>query len=119
MTLDEQFSALADGYRRRLLVSLETKPTRPARLLSSTEISSHEPTESSSHESTKISSHEPEYEDLLLRHVHLPKLVAHGYIDWNEETWQVTRGPKFDELRPLLRVLLANWSTLSEVEPGD
>ncbi|AUV80735.1 transcriptional regulator [Salinigranum rubrum] len=103
MTLDEQFSALADEYRRQLLVSLETKSTRPARLLSSTEAGSHG----------------PEFEDLLLRHVHLPKLVAHGYIDWNEETWQVTRGPKFEELRPLLRVLLANWSTFSEVELGD
>lgn len=51
--------------------------------------------------------------------MHLPKLAAHGYIDWDEETWQVTRGPKFEELRPLLRVLLANWSTLSEAEPGD
>ncbi len=40
-----------------------------------------------------------------LRHVHLPKLVVTGYVEWNESTGEITRGPAFDELVPLLRVL--------------
>lgn len=40
-----------------------------------------------------------------MRHVHLPKLVEHGFIEWNEETHEVTKGPNFDEIRPLLELL--------------
>lgn len=35
-------------------------------------------------------------------HVHLPLLEQQGYIDWDRRHHEVTRGPRFDELRPLL-----------------
>lgn len=42
-----------------------------------------------------------------LHHVHLPKLVDAGYIEHDRETGEVRRGPKFDQIAPLLR-LMAN-----------
>lgn len=40
-----------------------------------------------------------------MQHVHLPKLVEYGFIDWNREAHEVTKGPNFDEIRPLLELL--------------
>ncbi|WP_311173586.1 hypothetical protein [Halobellus ordinarius] len=42
---------------------------------------------------------------ITMRHVHLPKLVDHGFIEWKEESREVIKGPKFDEIRPLLELL--------------
>ena len=33
---------------------------------------------------------------------HLPCLEAAGYIVWNRETGEITKGPKFEEIEPLL-----------------
>lgn len=35
-------------------------------------------------------------------HVHLPLLEKQGYIRWDRRHHEVTEGPRFDELRPLL-----------------
>ena len=40
-----------------------------------------------------------------LYHRHLPKLAEMGLIEWNRETHQVTRGPEYERLRPLLAFL--------------
>ena len=40
-----------------------------------------------------------------MQHVHLPKLVEYGFIEWDEESHEVMKGPKFDEIRPLLELL--------------
>lgn len=40
-----------------------------------------------------------------MQHVHLPKLVDYGFIEWNKETHEVIKGPKFDKIRPLLELL--------------
>ncbi len=40
-----------------------------------------------------------------MKHVHLPKLEAYGFIDWDRETHEVTKGPKFEEIRPLIELL--------------
>jgi hypothetical protein len=40
-----------------------------------------------------------------LRHVHLPKLCQWGYITWNREADEVTRGPAFDEIQLALTAL--------------
>lgn len=42
---------------------------------------------------------------ISMHHVHLPKLADYGFIEWNEETHEVMKGPKFDEIRPLLELL--------------
>ncbi|MEF8841179.1 MAG: hypothetical protein V5A62_06080 [Haloarculaceae archaeon] len=36
---------------------------------------------------------------------HLPKLAAYGFVDWNRETDEVTRGAEFDGIVPLLELL--------------
>lgn len=38
-------------------------------------------------------------------HVHLSKLVEYGFINWNRDAHEVTQGPNFDEIEPLLQLL--------------
>jgi len=40
-----------------------------------------------------------------LYHVHLPKLAEAGYIEWDADTHTIRRGPNFDEIVPLLRLM--------------
>ena len=40
-----------------------------------------------------------------LQHVHLPKLAEAGYIDWDAKTQTIRRGPNFNEIAPLLRLI--------------
>jgi len=40
-----------------------------------------------------------------MKHVHLPKLVDHGFIEWDRDTHEVTKGENFEEIRPLLELL--------------
>ena len=52
-------------------------------------------------------------EAVELHHVHLPKLEEAGLIDWNRATDEITRGPQFDEIEPLLSVLAENRAELA------
>ena len=45
-------------------------------------------------------------EPTLLRHNDLPRLTDMGYIEWDDETELITRGPKFDEIEPLLELIV-------------
>lgn len=40
-----------------------------------------------------------------LRHTHLPKLDEAGYIEWDPETGTISKGPRFEEVEPLLDLL--------------
>ncbi|WP_089669548.1 DUF7344 domain-containing protein [Halobacterium jilantaiense] len=88
---DTLFTALADENRRRLLTLLATAsdgdpPVRvPEDLLVSTPTS-------------------PETA-VRLHHVHLPKLAAMGYVEWDPDSGTVRRGPAFEDLLPLLTVI--------------
>ncbi len=42
---------------------------------------------------------------VAMQHVHLPKLVEYGFIEWNRDTHEVMKGPEFDEIRPMLELL--------------
>jgi len=42
---------------------------------------------------------------VTMQHLHLPKLADYEFIEWNKDTHEVTKGPKFDEIRPLLELL--------------
>jgi|AntRauTorcE11897_2_1112592.scaffolds.fasta_scaffold00383_16 hypothetical protein len=40
-----------------------------------------------------------------LYHNHLPKLTEAGYVEWNPDTGELSRGPSFDDVEPLVRLL--------------
>lgn len=86
---DEPFDALANEHRRSLLIALsENNPRTVTEDATATGDDGTAPTEH------RLSTE--------MYHVHLPKLDAYGYVRWDEETGEVTKGPQFDELRPLL-----------------
>ena len=49
-----------------------------------------------------------------LRHNHLPKLAAAGYIDWNRQTDTFACGPRFDAVAPALELLVAHSDRLPD-----
>ena len=42
---------------------------------------------------------------IQLVHVHLPKLDDWGFIDWDREAGQVRKGPSWDAIAPILRLI--------------
>lgn len=40
-----------------------------------------------------------------LIHVHLPKLAEMGFIKWDQENNTISKGPRWDEIVPLLRLI--------------
>lgn len=107
ITNDEVFDALADIQRRQLLVHLLHDDPLPVPRLSSVSremIRAHETLLreylSDSREISKASK-----ADIRTHHVHLPKLAEYGYITWLRDAHMVTKGPDFDEVRPVLEVV--------------
>ena len=90
ISFDDIVDALADVQRRKVLVALlEHNPQDDAPVVIADSDSEADAVERL----------------VTMQHVHLPKLVDYGFIEWNEETHEVTKGPKFDEIRPLLELL--------------
>lgn len=90
---DHAFDALADPDRRQLLFALlTTTPADPT--LDPVDPVIDDPT-TGDHTATR----------LQLQHMHLPKLAEMGVIDWDGETDTVAKGPHWDDIAPLLRVL--------------
>ena len=48
---------------------------------------------------------DPETVGIELTHTHLPKLDDAGYIDWDRETREISKGPRFEEIEPFLELL--------------
>lgn len=88
------FAALADSRRRQLVFALfDAEPQDgddfdPLDLLSDGETPAD-----------RAVTH------LELKHSHLPKLAEVGFIEWNRESGTLSKGPKWDEIAPLLEVL--------------
>ena len=90
ISFDEIMDALGDVQRRKLLVALlEHNPQDDAPVVIAD-------SESESDTVERL---------VTMRHTHLPKLVDYGFIEWNEDTHEVMKGPNFDEIRPLLELL--------------
>lgn len=49
---------------------------------------------------------EVEARETLLYHQHLPRLDEVGLIEWDEDTGVVTRGPRFEDSRPLIESIV-------------
>ncbi|WP_440769893.1 hypothetical protein [Natronorubrum sp. DTA28] len=51
------------------------------------------------------------------QHVHLPMLDEYGFIDWYPNANAIEAGPRFDEIRPVLKVLAEHHETFSTTLP--
>ncbi|MFC6719418.1 hypothetical protein ACFQGT_02460 [Natrialbaceae archaeon GCM10025810] len=97
-TLDDRLRALSHGHRRRTLLALLDGDSNGAGFDASGRI---EPADGDRDAACE------------LRHVHLPMLADMKFIDWSRTDGDVTRGPRFDEIEPLLAVLSENRERLS------
>lgn len=88
VSFDEMVDALADIQRRKLLVALldhNPQDDSPA-VIGGAEVDT--------------------LQNLIsMKHVHLPRLAEYGFIIWDEEQNEVSKGPQFDEIRPLIELL--------------
>ncbi|ELY75168.1 hypothetical protein C487_13492 [Natrinema pallidum DSM 3751] len=49
-----------------------------------------------------------------MKHTHLPLLEDYGFIDWDRDTHEVTKGPNFDDIRPFLEMIVAHQDELPD-----
>ena len=105
--IDHMFDALAAGYRRELLVDLldqtSQRVSRPDGVSSDVDGSNDELLRR--HLSSGREIPDADEDTLRAHHVHLPKLADYGYIEWDRNAHRVTRGPRFDEIRPVVELL--------------
>lgn len=52
--------------------------------------------------------------EIQLIHNHLPKLDSMGYIVWNRDDETIVKGPNWDEIEPVIRLLDNNRGDLPE-----
>lgn len=91
-SLDVPLDALSDSYRRRIL----------------TAVSDHDPRDKNEFVPADFATDDEDLEELraILHHAHLPKLTEYGYIERAPDTGTIRRGPKFDEIAPLLDLMV-------------
>lgn len=89
--LNHSFEALSHPYRRRILTRLHERNPRE---------------EAEFHEVTRGGDDDPDRLAVELHHRHLPKLVDAGFVDWDREEDVVTRGPRFEEIAPLVELMV-------------
>ena len=104
---DRSFDALSNERCRELLVSLLDRDRRIVPELSDT---AREVADSNEELLQKHLASRREIpgvdEDLLrLRLVHLPKIAGYGFVEWDPDANVASRGPRFDDLRPLLEMI--------------
>ena len=99
-SFDGMLNALSNVQRRKLLVALLE----------------HNPQEVSPVVIIDDDSEQTAHEQIVeMNHVHLPKLADYGFIEWDRENEKVSKGPAFDEIRPLVELLDNHQGEL----PGD
>lgn len=90
--LDTALDLLADRYRRRLLIALLE----------------HNPQDGQDTQiPAEITIRDENLDQLQIQivHTHLPKLENSGVIVWDRSSNNVSKGPQFDELLPLLQLM--------------
>ncbi|WP_227380705.1 DUF7344 domain-containing protein [Haladaptatus halobius] len=97
--LSKQLAVLSSVHRRQLLVALAQSNPQ------------HDQTSASGASETTSDEHD---QAIAMQHVHLPVLADHGFIDWEQETQTVTKGPQFDEIEPLLTAVGEHQEVLSD-----
>jgi hypothetical protein len=104
------FKLLAAETRRRVLVSLcETESVRiPDDVLVRSGATARGTPAGGGRGSASTGSPSSRSLELELRHNHLPKLAAEGFVEWDPRAGVAARGPRFGEVEPVLRLLVAN-----------
>lgn len=49
---------------------------------------------------------DPREAELALIHNHLPRLEKGGFIEWDRDSGTISKGPDFDTIEPLLRLIV-------------
>lgn len=104
---DDAFDALADRRRRQLLVDLLYHDPQPVPELSDP---SRELLAANESLLGEFLSGDREIDDadktaVRMYHVHLPKLVEYGYVEWDRDADAVSKGTEFDAIRHLLEMI--------------
>lgn len=87
--LDEIMEALADEHRRQLLAALaEENPEAPVQTPEGVQLG-REPLDNL---------------QIEMYHQHLPQLEEVGFIEWKKEEAVVVKGPKFEQIEPVLEL---------------
>ncbi|PGF16665.1 hypothetical protein CP556_11410 [Natrinema sp. CBA1119] len=104
---DEMFEALADVRRRELLVELLSRERlRISKLTGiSRQIAEADGGLLRTYLSGSGENSDADVELLRKRHVHLPKLASYGFIEWDRDNHIVTRGQRFEDMRPFLELI--------------
>lgn len=104
---DDVFDALADGQQRRLLVGLLERDPQRVPVLSdpSREIARAHGAFRREFLSSDRTLADVDKERVRAHCVHLPQLTEDGFVEWDRDASVVTRGPRFDEMEPLLELL--------------
>lgn len=99
LDIDGALRSFANPYRRQLLVTLLA----------------HNP-EDETAIPDDLTTDDEELELMLIEmeHNHLPKLEELGLIEWDRENGVVRRGPTFQELRPLLELMVKHSDELPD-----
>jgi DNA-binding transcriptional ArsR family regulator len=93
--MDELFEILSNGHRRRVLVALRD----------------HNPQDEDEITSASVAGEDDGSDEALdrlrteLNHIHLPKLNDAGFVDWDPDSGTITRGPRDEEVEPLLELM--------------
>lgn len=90
-TLDDLFDTLGNRYRRRLLLRMSRPDARGGWELDVSALADETDDEAA-------------LRDRLYR-MHLPQLSADGYLEWIGQHQTVYRGPTFDIIAPIVRIL--------------
>ena len=90
--LDFYLEVLANTYRRQLLTTLleQDQPVDIHSLIPATVATSNEDVDNLT---------------IQMIHKHLPKLDSAEIIEWDQETEQVVKGPRFEDIRPLIQMI--------------
>lgn len=89
--LDRMFHVLSHPYRRRILLLVDERNPRAEDEFSVDDLATDD---------DDVQSLTTE-----LYHSHLPKLAEAGYVEWDQEAMTVRRGPNFDQIGPLIRLM--------------
>lgn len=100
ISLDDTFAVLNHAYRRRILSLLAQHGLR-------TEFEVDD----------LIRSGEDQHIEVALHHNHLPKLDRIGFIEWDREANTIGRGSHFEEIEPVLELLLEHQEELPDEWP--